>query len=275
MSLSNYIVIKPSKSFSPLNWNELISYRDLFFTLVTKDIKVRYKQTILGGLWALLQPLMLMIIFTLFFGRFAKIPSNGYPYALFSYSGLILWTYFANALNFSSNSLITNSHLISKVYFPRLLIPVSPIIAGLIDFFIAFIFLLVLSFFYDFSLSWYLLFTPVIVLMLVLNAMGVGFFLSAMNVKFRDVKFTVPFIIQFWMFASPVIYPTTIISRKFIYLYYLNPIAGIIDTFRALAFNPSSFNLFMFFVSFLISIMVFLFGLIYFKKSEKFFADII
>jgi lipopolysaccharide transport system permease protein len=269
------ITIKPRKGWQLINFREILEYRDLFYFLVTRDIKVRYKQTVLGGLWAIIQPLFLMVIFSLFFGKLAKVPSDGIPYPIFSYSALIAWTYFSNSINASSNSLVTNSSLVSKVYFPRLIIPLSPIIAFLLDFVISFIILICLMAWYHVWPNIMVLFLPLLVIMVMLLASGVGTFLASLNAKYRDIQYTIAFMLQFWMFASPVVYPVSMLPEKYRLIYAINPMTGIIEGFRSALIGTTAFPTRLILISAAVCIIVFIGGLMYFKRTERYFADVI
>ena len=267
-------VIKPSKGLLRIDFKELYKYRELFFTLATKDIKVKYKQTIIGGLWAIVQPLITMIVFTIFFGNVMKVPSDGVPYAIFSYSGLLLWIYFTNALSSSSGSLIANASLVSKVYFPRLIIPLASTLVGIIDYIIAFFIVFGLMFYYDFVPGIGLLLIPVIVFFTWMLASGIGFWLSAVNVKYRDVQYVIPFFIQLLIFVTPVIYPISI-AGKYTWLLMLNPMSGFIEAHRAMILGNQCINFNMIGISILFTLIIFITGIIYFKSVERYFADVI
>jgi lipopolysaccharide transport system permease protein len=254
---------------------EFWRYRELFYFLVWRDVKIRYKQTVLGAAWAIIQPFFIMIIFTLFFGRLAKMPSDGIPYPVFSYSALVPWTYFAGALALAGNSLVGNANLITKVYFPRVTIPASAVLSGLVDFAIASVVLLGMMVYYRIQLSWGLLLWPVLVVPLVLLALGVGMFLAALNVKYRDVKYTIPFIVQLWLFLSPIIYPTSIIPERFRTLIALNPISGIIEAFRASLLPTRQVDWQLLSVSVAVTLFIFTLGALYFMKTERNFADVV
>ncbi|MFH1754644.1 MAG: ABC transporter permease [Candidatus Latescibacterota bacterium] len=254
---------------------EFWRYRELFFFLVWRDVKIRYKQTALGAAWAIIQPFMTMIIFTLFFGKMAKMPSDGIPYPIFAYSALLPWTYFSVSLGLSGNSLVTNARLIQKVYFPRVAIPASSALSGLVDFFIASIVLLGMMFYYDIPLSFGLLLWPVLLIPLVFLVLGVGMILSALNVKYRDIKYAIPFFIQSWLFITPIIYPTSIIPERFRPLINLNPLTGLIEAFRASLLPTRSVDWGSVLISVGITSIIFIFGTLYFKKTERAFADII
>jgi lipopolysaccharide transport system permease protein len=219
-------IIEPKKGWIPIDLKEIWNYRELLYFLTKRDIKVRYKQTVLGGLWAIIQPVFTMIVFTLFFGRLAKMPSDGIPYPIFVYAGLLPWTYFANALSTSGNSLVGSANLITKVYFPRLIIPASASMAGLLDFFIAMLVMGAMMIYYQFVPSIGILLFPFLVGLTFLCAVGVGLWLSALNVQYRDIRYVIPFLIQLWMFVSPVIYPISMVPQKYQWLLALNPMGN-------------------------------------------------
>jgi lipopolysaccharide transport system permease protein len=270
----NVIIIKPTKGLASLNIREIFRYKELFFALVERDFKVRYKQTVIGVLWAVIQPLTTMVVFSFFFGKIAKIPSEGVPYPIFSFAGLILWTYFTGAITQSSNSVIGNTNLISKVYFPRLIIPLASTMVGLIDYAIALIILLGLMLYFGYIPTINIILLPFILFITWILAAGLGFWFSSTNVLFRDVKFLIGFIIQLWLYATPVIYPLSV-AGQFEWLVKLNPMTGLIETHRAIFLGVSSLQLGLLAFSAVISIIVFWTGLIYFKSMEKRFADVI
>jgi len=275
MEKKPYLVIKPKKGWQLIDFKELREYRDLFYFLVARDIKVRYKQTVLGGLWAIIQPFFMMIVFTLFFGNLAKVPSDGIPYPIFNYSALVAWMYFANSITFSGNSLVDNTALISKVYFPRLIAPLAPVLAGLLDFSIAFVLLIGMMFYFQIYPTTMIVFLPLLVILMMLTASGVGMFLAALNAKYRDIRYTITFLVQFWMFASPVVYPASMIPEKYHVIYALNPMAGVIEGFRSALLGTIAFPTQMLLVSTLVSIIIFVIGALYFKQTERYFADVI
>ena len=275
METEPHLIIKPKKGWQLIDFKELGAYRDLFYFLVVRDIKVRYKQTVLGGLWAIIQPFFMMVVFTLFFGNLAKVPSDGIPYPIFSYSALIAWAYFSNAISTSGNSLIGNVALISKVYFPRLIIPLAPVFAFLLDFIIAFVILIGMMFYYHIYPTVMILFLPLLVILMMLTASGAGMLLAVLNTKYRDIKFTIPFLVQFWMFASPVVYPVSMLPEKFHLIYALNPMVGVIEGFRSALLGTVAFPTQMLLVSTLVSMTLFIIGALYFKQSEHYFADVI
>lgn len=254
---------------------EFWQYRELFYFLVWRDVKIRYKQTLLGAAWAIIQPLFAMIVFTLFFGNLAKIPSEGIPYPLFAYAALVPWTYFSSSLSFSGNSLVQNASLIRKVYFPRMTIPASSAMAGLIDFGIASLVLVGMLFYYNVPFGWKLLLWIPLVMLLLFLAVGVGMILSALNVKYRDVKYAIPFGIQIWLFITPIIYPIDLIPKKYQPWMELNPLTGIIGAFRASLLPAKSIDWGAVGISAAITAVVLCVGAFYFHKTERYFADLI
>lgn len=268
-------LIRPSKGWELIDFHELLAYRDLFYFLVLRDIKVRYKQTVLGGLWAVIQPLFMMVVFTLFFGNLARVPSDGIPYPIFSYSAMVAWTYFASALSNSSNSLVQQTSLISKVYFPRIIAPMAPVFAFLLDFVIAFVILIGMMLFYHIYPTVLALLLPLLVIAMMLAAGGAGMFLAALNAKYRDVNYTLGFLVQLWMFASPVVYPVSLVPEKFRLLYAFNPMAGVIEGFRSALLGTVAFPTRMLLVSTVVSILMFILGALYFRRTERHFADVI
>jgi lipopolysaccharide transport system permease protein len=268
------VVIEPGGGWIPLNLRDLWHYRDLLYILTERDIKVRYKQTLLGAAWAIIQPLSTMLIFSLFFGRLAGMPSDGVPYPIFAYAGLLPWTFFSNAVNNSGNSLVGNSHLITKVYFPRMIIPTASVAAGLLDFAIAFGLLLVLMFYYDIGPSVNILMLPVLVILTSLLAVGTGMWMSALNVKYRDIRYALPFLIQLGMFATPIIYPSSLVPDGWRWLMAFNPLTGQIEAYRA-AFFGRPFDWLALGVSAVLTIVILFYAAFMFKRMEKSFADII
>lgn len=269
------VIIKPSKGLPNLDLKSLWYYRELLYFLTWRDIKVRYKQTIIGAGWAILQPFLTMIVFTIFFGKMAKVPSEGVPYPIFSYTGLLLWTYFSSSVSNSSNSLVSSANLITKVYFPRLIIPLSSSLAGIIDYFFALSILVIMMIFYHISISPFLLILPLLLFCAFIAATGFGLWLSALNVKYRDVRYAIPFFIQLLLFATPVIYPTTILPEKIRWLLSLNPISGVIEAHRACILNHQPINWTSFGISAGVAILIFVAGIFYFRRMERFYADII
>ena len=269
-------VIEPKKGWVPIDLKEIWEYRELLYFLTKRDIKVRYKQTVLGGLWAIIQPAFTMIIFTLFFGRLAKMPSDGMPYPIFVYVGLLPWTYFANAVSGSGNSLVGSANLITKIYFPRLIVPTSASLAGLLDFFVAMFVLGILMIHYSFvpSIGGLFLF-PFLVGLTFLCAVGVGLWLSAMNVHYRDIRYAIPFLVQVWMFLSPVIYPVSIVNKKYQWLLALNPMGGVIKAFRASILGHQPIDWLLLGLSTAMILLILGSGLFYFRRMEKVFADVV
>ena len=270
-----FIHIKPKKGWQIINFGELKQYRDLFYFLVIRDIKVKYKQTVLGGLWAIIQPFFSMVVFTLFFGKLAKMPSDGVPYPIFNYTAMVAWTYFATSITGSGNSLVGNTNLVSKVYFPRIIIPLSSVLAGLLDFSIAFVVLIGMMLYFHIYPTIMTLFVPVLVIMLMLTASGVGMALAALNAKYRDIRYTIPFLVQLWLFASPIVYPATMVPERYRLFYALNPMVGVIEGFRSSLLGTIAFPAQMILVSAIVSAALSLFGLFYYKQTERFFADVI
>ncbi len=269
------IVIRPSRGWFALRLNDLWQYRDLLYFLTWRDIKVRYKQTVLGAAWAVLQPFLTMVVFTLFFGRLAKIPSEGVPYPIFSYAGLLPWTFFSQAMTQSSDSLVGNANLISKVYFPRLVIPLSAGLAPLVDFCIAFVVLIGMMFYYQIFPTGTLVWLPAFLLLAFTASLGVGLWLSALNVQYRDVRYTIPFLTQLWLFATPVIYPSSSVHGPWRVILGLNPMTGVVEGFRwaLLGIGPAPGG--MIYTSMGVALLLVLTGVMYFNRMERTFADIV
>jgi len=268
------ILIEPPGGWVSPRVSELWEYRELLYFLVWRDVKVRYKQTVLGVLWAGLQPLLTMLLFWALFGRLAGIKSDGIPYPIFAFSALLIWTFFANAITHGSTSMVGSSNLITKVYFPRMIIPMAAVGAGLVDLIISFPLLVVLSFYYGVDLRWTTLMVPVLVLLTTLLAVGVGMWLSGLNVKYRDVRFALPFVVQLWMFASPIIYPSSMLPVKWRWLIRLNPLTGIIEAFRGCLFGRE-LDWAALGISSIITIAVLVYSSYAFRRVERGFADII
>jgi lipopolysaccharide transport system permease protein len=269
------IIIRPSRGWVALNLRDIWVYRELLYFLTWRDIKVRYKQTYLGAAWAILQPVLTMVLFSVIFGRLAGLDSEGQPYPVFTFAALLPWQLFAFALTQSSNSLVNSQHLITKIYFPRLIIPLSSVLAGLVDFAISMVVLAFLMVFYRIPFTSRILLLPVLVLLAMATAMAIGLWLSALNVKYRDVRHTVPFLAQFWLFATPVAYSITLIPEKWRVIYSLNPMAGVVEGFRwALLGKSNEVGVFIL-VSAVVVLLLFSGGLIYFKRMEDGFADVI
>jgi lipopolysaccharide transport system permease protein len=268
-------VVEPRRSFWNLELGHLWEYHELLFFMVWRDVKVRYKQTALGVAWAILQPLMATLIFSVFFGRLAKMPSDGVPYPVFAFVGLVPWQYFSNALTESSNSLVASQNMIKKVYFPRLIIPMGSVIAGLVDFCFAFLVLVGMMFYYGIRPSPAIFLFPVFLLLAVCTAFAAGLWLSALNVQFRDVKHTIPFLVQLWFFLTPVVYPSSMIPAKYRILYGLNPMAGVVAGFRFAILGKGGRLDPMILVSAAAVAVMLLGGMLYFRKMESTFADIV
>lgn len=267
--------IRPSAGWRALDFGELWQYRDLMYFLAWRDVKVRYKQTALGVAWAILQPLAAMVVFTVFLGALVHVPSDGLPYALFAYVGLLPWTFFANAAAGASSSLVANTNLVAKVYFPRLAIPIAAVLAGLVDLGIGLVLLIGLLLFFGVSPGAGLLLLPVFVGLTVLTALAVGIWLSALDVQYRDVRYAIPFLIQVWLFATPVVYPASVVPEQYRPLYGLNPMAGVVEAFRWALLGRNDFPGPILAVSTLVLAVVLVTGLFYFRRMERSFADVI
>jgi lipopolysaccharide transport system permease protein len=273
-----HLVIEPSRSWVALNLRDLWQYRELLYFLTWRDVKVRYKQTALGAAWAVIQPLATMLVFTLFFGKLAGMPSDNIPYPLFAYAGLLPWTFFANAVTNSGNSLVGSSNLITKVYFPRLIIPGAAVLAGLVDFAIACVILAVMLVWYQVPVGAGLLMLPALVALTSLLALGVGMWLSALNVKYRDIRYAIPFLIQLWMFATPIIYPASLLPEKYRPVFALNPMAGIIEGYRVALLsgvNGAGFDWLSLGISAGVALAILIYAAYDFRRMEKTFADIV
>lgn len=269
------IRIEPRRGRAELRLKELWGYRELLYFLVWRDLKVRYKQTLLGAAWAVIQPLMTALVFSVFFGRLAKMPSDGVPYPLFSLAALVPWMFFANALTQSSNSLVGSANLITKVYFPRLLIPIGAVLSGLVDFVLSFTVLLCTMAYYHVYPTSRILYAPVFVVLALVTAMGIGLWLSALNVKYRDVRHTVPFLVQFWMFATPVAYPSSLLREPWHSVYGINPMAGAVEGLRWSLLGTHSVAGAMLILSGIAAMLLFAGGLYYFRSVEKSLADFV
>ncbi|MGE0826087.1 MAG: ABC transporter permease [Candidatus Binatia bacterium] len=250
-------------------------YRELFYFLAWRDIKVRYKQTALGVTWALIQPVVNMLVFTLLFGKIAQLPSDGMPYPVFYFCALLPWTYFASTLGTAGNSLVHDPNLITKVYFPRAILPASAAISGLVDFCIGSVLLLGILGYYDIAFDWRTMLWPVLVILLVILSFGVGLILSALNVQYRDVKYVIPFAVQFLLFATPVIYSTNILPDRYRVLAAFNPLTGIIEGFRAVLVPTRPMDWSLLGISTVLTLAILLGGTMYFRRTERFFADVI
>jgi lipopolysaccharide transport system permease protein len=267
-------VIEPPHGWRMLDWRELWAYRDLLWVLTTRDVKVRYKQTVLGAAWAVIRPFTTMVIFSLVFGQLARIPSDGLPYPVFVYSGLLPWTFFAGAIIASGQSLVGSAHLISKVYFPRLIIPLASAGSGLVDLLVSTAILLLMMLWYRVGWSPNLLAAPLLLGVLVFSALGVGTLLAALTVAYRDFTHITPFLAQIWMFATPVVFPVSLVPLGWQWLLYLNPMTGLVEGFRS-AFLGQPFQPTGLAASVAVSLVLFVLGVVYFERAERRFADVI
>lgn len=267
--------IAPSKGWVSLQLKELYAYRELLYFLIWRDVKVRYKQTALGAAWAIIQPFFTMLVFSLFFGRLAKMQSDGLPYPVFAYAALVPWTFFAQGLSQASDSLVGSANLIRKVYFPRLAIPVGTVAGGVVDFALAFGVLLLLMFYYGVRPGWQIVWLPLLLLLALVTALGVGLWLSALNVKFRDVKYVVPFVTQFWMFLTPIAYPSSLLPEVWRPVYALNPMVGVVEGFRWALLGTDTAPGPMLGVSATVALLLLASGAFVFRRMEKSFADLV
>lgn len=269
-------VIRPLKGWFHFNFKELWDYRELAYFFVWRELKIRYKQTAVGILWAVFQPFCAMVIFSIFFGQLGKMPSDGIPYPVFVFMGLLLWNYFSFGLSHASTSVVSNSNIIQKIYFPRLIIPISSSLIGLIDFCFSAVILLCVMWFYHYSPALRgLFYIPLLLLITFLSSVGIGCFFASLNVKYRDVQYVTPFFIQMFMFVTPVIYPVSIVLKKYKWFLYLNPMSAVIENSRSAILGVSAVNLYSLLYALILSIIIFTCGVIYFHKTERYFADII
>lgn len=268
-------IVRPSRRWPRLGLKEVWEYRDLLYFLVWRDIKVRYKQTALGAAWAVLQPVFATIVFSVVFGRLARVPSDGVPYPVFAYVALLPWQLFASCLTESANSLVGSQNLIKKVYFPRVIIPLSTVLAGLVDFAVSFLVLLALLFHYHIGLTASLAVLPALLLFVVMAALSVGLWLSALNVEYRDVRYTLPFLSQIWMYATPVVYSSSLVPARWRPLYGLNPMAGVVEGFRWAVLGRSGSLGAEVWVSAVVVVLLLMGGLVYFRRMESTFADVV
>ena len=269
------IRIEPSRGWISLQLKELWAYRELLYFLIWRDVKVRYKQTALGVGWAVIQPVTTMIVFSVFFGRLGKIPSDGIPYPIFAYAALVPWTFFAQGMGQASNSLVGSANLIKKVYFPRLSVPIASVTSGIIDFSIAFVILLGMMLYYGILPTLNVIWLPCLLVLTVVTSLGVSLWLSALNVQFRDVRHVLPFLIQLWFFATPVAYPSSLLSEPWRTLYSLNPMVGVVEGFRWALLGTETAPGPMLIVSSLTALALLVGGAFYFRRLEKTFADVI
>jgi len=269
------VVIQPRQGFFSLDLKTLWQYRELLYFLVWRDVKVRYKQTAIGATWAILQPLLSMMVFTIVFGKLAKLSSDGLPYPIFAYAGLLPWQYFSQAISNSGLSLVQSENLISKLYFPRLIVPMAATLSPLVDFTVSFMVLLGLMAWYGTSATWGILVLPLFILLALSTALSVSFFLSALYVQYRDVRYTIPFLVQFWMYASPVVYSVHLIPERWRIIYSLNPMVGVIEGFRWALLGKAQPDLWSVAVSAMVVMGLLGAGLVYFQRMERTFADVI
>ena len=269
------IVIRPSQGWIALKLGDLWDYRELLYFLVWRDIKVRYKQTALGAAWAIIQPFFSMVVFSLFFGKLAKMPSDGIPYPIFAFAGLVPWTFFANGLAQSANSLVDSANLIKKVYFPRLTIPIANVLSGLVDFTLAFLVLVGMMLWYGVMPTGRILWLPLFLLLAFVTALAVGLWLSVLNVEYRDVKYTIPFLTQFWMFATPIVYPSSLLKQPWRTVYGLNPMVGVVEGFRWALLGTKTAPGPMIAASAFAAVALLVGGAFYFRRMEKTFADVV
>ena len=268
-------IIEPSRGWVSLKLGELWAYRELLGFLVWRDVKVRYKQTVLGAAWAIIQPFFTMVVFSLFFGNLAGVPSDGLPYPIFSYAALVPWGFFAAGLGSASNSLVGSANLITKVYFPRLVVPIATVLGGVVDFLLAFVVLLGMMLYFGIAPTLNVLWLPAFLLLALITALGVGLWLSAMNVQFRDVRYIIPFLTQLWLFATPIAYPSSLIPEQWRPLYGLNPMVGVVEGFRWALLGVDSAPGPMIAVSTVAAIALLVSGAFYFRRMEKTFADVV
>jgi lipopolysaccharide transport system permease protein len=269
------IRIAPSRGWVSLRLRDLWEYRELLYFLVWRDVKVRYKQTVLGAAWAIIQPLMTMVVFAVFFGRLAKMPSDGVPYPLFAFVALVPWTFFAYALTQASNSLVGSGNLIRKVYFPRLIVPIASVLSGIVDFVLAFAVLVLMLTWYGVGISPKLLWLPAFAVQAITTALAVSLWLSALNVEYRDVRYAMPFMTQFWLFATPVAYPSSLLSEPWRTIYGLNPMVGVVEGFRWALLDTGAAPGPMLAVSSFVSLALLVGGAYYFRRLERTFADLV
>jgi lipopolysaccharide transport system permease protein len=268
------IVIKPRKGICAIDWKELVEYRDLFMFLVWRSIRVRYAQSALGVGWAIIQPVFSMVVYTVILGKLAKVSSDGVPYAIFSFAGLVPWTYFANALTDSTNSLIGNASMISKVYFPRLILPLSSVLAKLVDFSIAMVLLFCLMLWYGIAPNLSILALPLLIVLMMLTAAGLGMWFTAMAIQYRDISYAMGFFVQLLMYAAPVVYPASLIPEKYQLFYSINPMVGVIEGFRAALLGTRPMPWEFIGIGALVALVLFVSGAVYFRFKERIFADV-
>jgi lipopolysaccharide transport system permease protein len=268
-------VITPPRGWAPLELRELWAHRELLYFLTWRDIKVRYKQTVLGIGWAVLQPLLTMLVFSLFFGQLAGVPSDGLPYPLFSYAALVPWTFFSYGLAQAANSVVLNQHLVTRVYFPRIAIPLATVLSGVVDLLIAFLVLLAFMTWYGVSPTPNVIWLPLLLVLALVTALGVGLWLAALNVLYRDVRYLIPFLTQFWLFATPIAYPSSLLQEPWRTIYGINPMAGVVEGFRWALLGTATAPGPMLFVSSIVAVVILIGGSFYFRRMERTFADMI
>ncbi len=270
------LIIEPARGWVSLRLREIWQYRELLYFLIWRDIKVRYKQTVIGAAWAIIQPFMTMVVFSLFFGQLARVPSDGVPYPIFSFAALVPWGFFASGLTNSANSLVGSSNLIQKIYFPRLVIPLASVVSGVVDFALAFLILILMMLVYRITPTANIVWLPLLLLLAAVTALGVGLWLSALNVQFRDVRFVVPFLAQFWMYATPIAYPSSLIKNDLLRaLYGLNPMTGVVEGFRWALLGTDSAPGPVLLVSSVAAVLILIGGAFYFRRMERTFADVV
>jgi lipopolysaccharide transport system permease protein len=272
-SETSVLRIRPSRGWQPINLKQLWQYRELLYFLTWRDIKVRYKQTALGAAWAIIQPFMTMVVFSVFFGKLAKMPSDEIPYPLFAFAGLVPWTFFSNAVTQCSNSLVQNAHILKKIYFPRLIVPIASVASGIIDFLIGLAVLLLMMAYYGMMPTANIVWLPLLLVLEIATALGMGLWLSAMNVHYRDVRYAVPFLAQFWLFATPIAYPSSLLSESWRLVYGLNPMVGVVEGFRWALLGVQTAPVPVVMISAFVSLSAVTTGLFYFRRMEKTFAD--
>lgn len=269
------ILIQPSKGWRAVDLGELWRYRELIFFLAWRDLRVRYRQTLLGILWAVIQPVFTMVIFSIIFGRLARIPSDGVPYPIFAYAALVPWQFFATSLGQASNSLVGSQHLITKVYFPRLVIPISAVLVGIVDLGFAFLVLVAMMIYFGVVPTLAVLILPFLLLLAFVTALGLGLWLSALNVQYRDIRYTIPFLTQVWLYATPVAYPSSLVDEQWRPLVGLNPMAGVVEGFRAALLGTPSPSVLLLAASSAVAVVLLVTGLYYFRRMERRFADVV
>lgn len=273
-TLPQKLRIEPSHGWVPLKFDELWAYRELLYFFIWRDIKIRYKQTVLGVAWAVIQPFFTMVVFSLFFGQLAQVPSDNLPYPIFAYAALVPWTFFANALTLASNSLVMNANMIKKIYFPRLLVPTSAVLAGIVDFVLAFVVLFGMMLYYGRFPTANIIWLPLLLLIALITSLGVSLWLSSMNVQFRDVRYILPFLTQLWLFATPIAYPSSLLDEPWRTLYAINPMVGVVEGFRWALLGTNTQPGPMIIASSLVAVLLLVSGAYYFRRMEKTFADV-